>query len=52
MKSMGDDEKARVAKQRDALGKKGLKKKDNELEDATEKNEVMPIVLTSVLTFL
>ena len=40
MTSMGDDEKERVEKQRSTLGKKGLMKKADELEEATDKNEV------------
>ena len=40
MKQMGDEEKARTAKQIKQLGESGLKKKADILQKATEENEV------------
>ena len=40
MEEMGESEKQRVKKQAEALGEEGLKKKAEELEKATEQNEV------------
>ncbi len=40
MKSMADEEKARIQKQREELGEDGLKDKEEELENASEENEV------------
>ena len=40
MKTLASDETARVAKQREELGKDGLKEKADGLQKATEENEV------------
>eukprot|EP00794_Sanderia_malayensis_P015886 gene15886-17486_t len=42
MKTMADEEKARVEKQRHELGDKGLKEKEEALEEASDENEVEP----------
>ena len=43
---MGDEEKARTAKQREQLGESGLKEKADILQKATEENEVdSPVLL-------
>ena len=45
MKSMADEEKARIQKQREELGEDGLKDKEEELENASEENEVSYLLL-------
>ena len=41
MESMGQEEKDRVAKQREQLGEEGLDEKGDILEKATDENEVL-----------
>lgn len=51
MKTLAEDEEARVAKQRQDLGKDGLQKKADVLEKATEQNEVGELKCICLQTF-
>ena len=44
MEQMGEDEKQRVKKQQEALGPEGLKGKGQDLEQATQENEVRDLI--------